>query len=311
MRTYFSGYRNVYLFLDDEPDATDFINNVVRPSLDCIVTLVPSGGENGYMLQQYYKLNGGEFSDAEYLLPLDSDMVFFRRSTPVDWIHEGKAFILYGAWRSPQHFPPPKLMSAVMGVLQRRTHDLNVYIDALRSHASRLDVEILEDLGGKIVFSYGGQCYDLDSARLHTTWLSSIKPLTNNPIDSMRIHYMLTKEGLKHVKQKIFEYTGEDLRNSILDVSKFPIFSEYQAYGNIVHDCGSSDLGHSFISESDHKYLELAQNLPTIKCNTRADSAYAAYREIVDGKYAQQTNRNSVLKELRGSRSDHLGEEWH
>jgi hypothetical protein len=311
IRVYFTGYRNVYLFLDDEPDAVDFINNVVRQALDCIVNVVPCGNDQGYMLQQYFKLNGGEFSDADYLLPLDSDMVFFRRSTPADWLHAGKAFVLYGAWQSPQHFPPPKLISEVIGLIGRRTHDLCAYIEAIRTAAGRLRVNILEDLDGKIVFSYEGQCYDLDSARLHSTWLSSIKPITKDPIDTMRIHYMLSKEGLNHVKQKITEYTSQDLRSSILNARLFPIFSEYQVYGNIVRDCQFSDLGHCFIAESDKRYTILADQLPTIKCNTRAESAYQAYHEIIAGRYAKQTNRLAVVSDLRQSRTQFPGEEWH
>lgn len=49
---------------------------------------------NGYLFQQWVKLNAHTYSDADYIMFVDSDCVFTKPTTPNDFIKSGKPMIL-------------------------------------------------------------------------------------------------------------------------------------------------------------------------------------------------------------------------
>lgn len=49
---------------------------------------------NGYLFQQWVKLNAHTYSDADYIMFVDSDCVFTRPTSPSDFIKSGKPVIL-------------------------------------------------------------------------------------------------------------------------------------------------------------------------------------------------------------------------
>lgn len=49
---------------------------------------------NGYLFQQWVKLNAHTYSDADYIMFVDSDCVFTKSTTPNDFIKSGKPMIL-------------------------------------------------------------------------------------------------------------------------------------------------------------------------------------------------------------------------
>lgn len=51
-------------------------------------------GFRGYLFQQWIKLNAHTYSDADYILFVDSDCVFTKSTTPNDFIKSGKPVIL-------------------------------------------------------------------------------------------------------------------------------------------------------------------------------------------------------------------------
>ena len=311
IRKYFSDYNKLYIILDDDLNVSAFKNDIFSIISDADISVVPSGGSDGYLIQQFYKLNGSNFSDSEYLLPLDSDMVFFRNSSPFEWLFESKAFIPFGSWRSPQNFPPTEFMGKLVEAMGYRTHDLHSYVRFIRLNGHNLEVDILEDLGEKLVLKYKGSVYDIDANRPHTTWLSSIKSLAQYPIDSMRQHYMFTALGIDRVKSDITKYSqNSNLLQSMLDFRKFPVFSEYQVYGNILNNYKENDYGHILIGESEPIYREVVGSLPIVKCNTRTDSAFEMYEEIINGRFQSAVNRGLVLSEIRNARKSWISEEW-
>jgi FkbM family methyltransferase len=58
--------------------------------LDVWSVQVPEQCEDGYLSQQMFKLNAHQFSDADYILHVDSDTVFNKPFTPDDFIRDGK-----------------------------------------------------------------------------------------------------------------------------------------------------------------------------------------------------------------------------
>jgi len=311
IKNFFNGYNKIYIFLDDENGVQEFIDDGIKKIVKADVRIVPCSYEDGYMKQQYYKLNGGRFSDAEYLLPLDSDMVFYRPSTPADWLYDGLAFINYGNWSSPQNFPTTSLITSIIRKIGHRTHDLNSYNSCIRDSINELDIKVIEDIGSKIVLLYEGRYYDIDSSRPHTTWLSSIKNISEKPIDTMRLHYIFTKSGLNYINKFITDYTKQDLFSSILNIEKFPVFSEYQVYGNIINLSNHNEYGHILFEENSNEYHFASKKLPIIKCNTRQESSFFVYEEIINGKYACEVDRYHVLNKIRTERAHFSGEEWH
>ena len=79
----------------------------------------------------------------------------------------------------------------------------------------------------------------------------------------------------------------------------FPVFSEYQVYGNLIKD-NPEDLNHSLLGPDN--YSHFTSNLPVIKCNSRQESAFSVYEEILNGSYCDYSDRNHVLQLIRIAR---------
>lgn len=61
-------------------------------------TLINMRG-NGYIMQQYYKLNCHSYSDADFFFILDSDMVFIKKFSIYDFVRDGNIVWYYREYR--------------------------------------------------------------------------------------------------------------------------------------------------------------------------------------------------------------------
>ena len=101
---------------------------------------------------------------------------------------------------------------------------------------------------------------------------------------------------------------GMALDSAVDSGNIFPIFSEYQVYGNLVKD-NPSPLHHTMLGPDNYNHF--TSNLPAIKCNSRQESAYSVYEEILNGLYSGCSDRNQVLQSLRVARQAvNPNEEW-
>ena len=308
IKKYFSGYQKIYLFLDEEDDVRLFAEKVYELGLNIHISYVTTDQRSGYIYQQYFKLNGPCFSTADFLLPLDSDMIFYRPSCVNDWFYEGKPFIPYGRWPNLESFPPNDLITNVIINMPQRTHDLSFFIDHLIDNFEARNVVISNFNGETLSFTYKSNNYELSKKRLHDTWISCIRDLTVNPIDAMRAHFIFSVSGLNYVRKVICDLTKLSFQDAIFDIRSFPTFSEYQIYGNIMFDNKFYGSDHIFL-EGDNATVA-TNNLPIIKCNSRMESAFDVYVSILDGDYENFNTRSEVLKTIRALRRDFIGEDW-
>ena len=166
-----SGYRRLYLFLDNEACFNEFqesIRDFIRPEWQ--IQLCDAYSRSGYLQQQLYKLNFFKFSDADFILPLDSDMIVYRESTVEDWLFDGKAVIPFGNWDSLCSYPPVGLHSKIveMGLEVRHSIDQMIFFIKERSH--ELGCTNLNESNGALRFAYDGSIYSLDPRRPHRAW---------------------------------------------------------------------------------------------------------------------------------------------
>lgn len=307
IRLFLIDYKKIFLVLDDEVEVEKFLQNAILPDRT-IVRIVPQKADTtGYIYQQYFKLNGDQFSSANYLLPIDSDTVFFRSATVQDWFVEGSPFIAYGNWRDCNSFPPNELISQVIQGIGWRTHDINLYMNELRTKKDVYGMSIDSDNGSKLCFKYKGMSYILDSSNLHATWLSSIQHLTSSPIDSMRAHYIFSKEASEYVRDHITQLFKVNFLTAISDPNFFPVFSEYQVYGNLINNAPNK-FGYKFFDDTQSALI--LDKLPIIKCNSRTDSATEVYQRIIKGAFANENSRNEVLRKIRLERKLLSAEDW-
>jgi hypothetical protein len=307
IRLFLMDYKKIFLVLDDEVEVEKFLQNTILPDRT-IVRIVPQKADTtGYIYQQYFKLNGDQFSSANYLLPIDSDTVFFRSATVQDWFVEGSPFIAYGNWRDCNSFPPNKLISQVIQGIGWRTHDINLYMNELRDKKDVYGVSIDSDNGSVLRFKYEGVPYILESSNLHATWLSAIQHLTQFPIDSMRAHYIFSREASQYIRDYIVKLFNTDFLSAISNVNAFPVFSEYQVFGNLINGVPNR-FGYKFFDDTQSSII--LDKLPIIKCNSRADSAMEVYQRIIKGAFANENSRNEVLHKIRLERKLFSAEDW-
>ena len=295
-----SGYRRLYLFLDNEDGVNEFcksIGDLVRPQW-CI-QICDSYSRSGYLEQQLYKLNFGRFSDADFILPLDSDTIVYRESTVEDWLLDGKAVIPFGNWESPCSYPPVGLHTKTIEMGLEVRHSIDQMIQIIKEKYRELGCSNLNESGSSLNFVYDGSRYSLDSSKPHRVWLSSIRRLSEHPIDTMRVHYMFSKEGIDHVLSRISSDLGMPLDLAVDSPCAFPVFSEYQVYGNLIND-NPEAFNHAMICPDN--YSESTHFFPIVKCNSRQPSAYSVYESILEGLYAEYSNRNEFLQALRSER---------
>lgn len=295
-----TGYRKLFLFLDDEEYTEAFcgsISSYVQPNWEiqrCVKYARP-----GYIEQQLYKLNVRNFTDADFILPLDSDMVVFRKADVNDWLIEGKAVIPYGSWTSPCSYPPVGLHSKMISEGLDVRHNIEQMIALIRQKHSALGCSNLLEHDNVLSFTYDGSRYSLSRANPHSAWLSSIRQLTDSPIDTMRAHYMFSKPGICHLNSRIFSMFGVPLDIAVDSSEIFPVFSEYQVYGNLIKE--SPDLlRHTMVGPDS--YHSFTSRLPVIKCNSRQETATPVYDNILNGLYSNCPDRNHVLQLIRTSR---------
>jgi hypothetical protein len=295
-----TGYRNLYLFLDDEDGFNEFyesIRNLASPQWQ--VCRCDFYSRSGYLEQQLYKLNFSKFSDADFILPLDSDMIIYRESTVWDWLLDGKAVIPFGNWESLCAYPPVGLHSRIVKMGLEIRHSIDQMISFIKESPRELGCSNLSWSGNILSFVYEGSRYSLDSSKPHRAWLSSIRQLSDHPIDTMKAHYMLSRNGIDHVHMRISKDFGMSLDVAVDSYEVFPVFSEYQVYGNLINE-NPEAFNHTMIGPDN--YSQFTQNLPVIKCNSRQSSSYSVYDQILDGFYSEFSNRNYFLQTLRAER---------
>jgi len=304
-----SGYRKLYIFLDEEDGFHEFyecIEDLIRPQW--LIQLCDAYSRSGYLEQQLYKLNFHKYTDADFILPLDSDMIIFRESTVEDWLFNGKALIPFGNWESAGSYPPLSLHSRLINEGLAVRHNIDQMVDIIKIKHKELGCSNLVESGGKLGFIFSGSMYSLDRNRPHTAWLSSIRQLTEEPIDTMRAHYMFSREGIDYLESRILSDFGMSLDSAVDSPEVFPVFSEYQVYGNLIRDYPES-LNHNMIGPEN--YSHFTSGLPVIKCNSRQESAYFVYEEILNGSFSEYTDRNQLLQVLRTQRQAfNTKEEW-
>lgn len=89
-----TGFRNVVL-VTPKKDGEDFEHIYIKPKFTQIS--VAEFGE-GYLYQQAVKANAHEFTDAEYILHIDSDCMMTRPICPETFMNEGKSWWLYTSY---------------------------------------------------------------------------------------------------------------------------------------------------------------------------------------------------------------------
>jgi hypothetical protein len=304
---YFSGYNRFIVYLDDDNLCRQFSSTYSANNFE-FHFVVPKH-LNGYIYQQFIKLNGLKISDADYLLPIDSDMIFFRASTPADWFVDEKPFINYGKWIEPELFPPIDFPVSILNKINYRTHDLRLLFEEFKKNLDHSPFKLVSEEENEVVLSRDQEKYKINKNRLHDTWMWCLKNIVTEPIDTMRIHYIFERECLDYVAEKLEQYTGKSLEDAIFDLEYFPVFSEYEVYGNLIFNSEKFQDKYLFYKDGIEAQ-NVAANLPVIKCNSRVDSAFQVYDEILNEKYSEYKNRNEVLKEIRTRRSSSLNEDW-
>lgn len=74
-------------------DLVNIVSPVMPPFLSkftAMYRMKPEYGENGYLSQEVFKLKSDEFTDADYILFMDSDTQFVRSVTPETFFKDGK-----------------------------------------------------------------------------------------------------------------------------------------------------------------------------------------------------------------------------
>jgi hypothetical protein len=303
---YLTGFDNFFVVLEDDAECREFSTSYNNKFFNFY--FVDSVIEGGYIYQQFVKFDGLNLSSAEYILPLDSDMVFFRHCNCSDWFFNGKPFIPYGNWVNAFDFPKPDLIAKVLRQLPSRTHDIRLICDELILNHDYYGIQITINDDEVLKFALNGKGFEVNKKRLHDTWIWSVMNLTDSPIDTMRLHYIFEKDCLGFVKKRISELTGQALIDAIFNIDVFPVFSEYQVYGNVVFN---SQLGESkYIFLKDAEYYQASSCLPIVKCNSRVDSAYEAYELILNGAYNDFKSRNELLQKIRHDRAAFSSEDW-
>lgn len=82
-----SGFRRVVVVIPDDPEVIGFGMGMSNP--DCRTVRVPESG-CGYLFQNACKANAHEYSDADFILFIDSDTVLTRPVTPETFMRDGK-----------------------------------------------------------------------------------------------------------------------------------------------------------------------------------------------------------------------------
>jgi hypothetical protein len=304
-KKYLTGFNEFIVVLEDDLDCRRFAE--LHEDGFFKFYFVPPVLNNGYIYQQFVKLNGLGLSSADYLLPLDSDMVFFRYANCSDWFVDGKPYLPYGNWVNAVDFPTVELMAAFIHSMSSRTHDLRLISDAIVNNLLNIDLNITVNNERTLKFDHNGRGYEVSKARLHDTWISSIKNIVSSPIDTMRSHYIFERDCLKYVKFKIETYTGLSMEEGIFKIDYFPVFSEYQVYGNLIYE---SEFRSKYLFVKEPEYYSSIEKMPVIKCNSRVDSVFDFCNVIVDGVYELYQSRSKVLEDVRKVRSSFPSEDW-
>jgi len=303
---YLKGFDNFFVVLEDDMECREFSQSFDHNFFE--FHFVHPVVDGGYIYQQFVKLDGLNLSSADYLLPLDSDMVFFRQCNCLDWFFNGKPFIPYGDWVNASDFPKPDLIAKVLRQLPSRTHDLRLICDELVLKSDFYGIQITVNNDEILKFALNGKGFEVNKKRLHDTWIWSIMNLTDTPIDTMRVHYIFEKDCLDYVKKRIYNLNSQPLIDSIFDIDYFPVFSEYQIFGNLIFNSQLGNSKYNFLKDSQH--YQASSSLPIVKCNSRVDSAYDAYQLILDGIYNNFKSRNELLQIIRRDRADYPSEDW-
>jgi hypothetical protein len=90
---FLTGYNKIIICVP-ENDYNKFLESFKFPNLNIEVHSVNEYG-NGYLYQQYIKMTAHKYSDAEYILYSDSDLIYDRPTNINDLIIDGKSEILY------------------------------------------------------------------------------------------------------------------------------------------------------------------------------------------------------------------------
>lgn len=94
-----SGFRNVVVVIPSAPGCRERFNSAMAGTLEPIldnvnlIDVVEHG--EGYLYQQAIKACAHEFTDAEYILHIDSDTMFTRHVTPLTFFRGGQILWLY------------------------------------------------------------------------------------------------------------------------------------------------------------------------------------------------------------------------
>lgn len=302
---YFTGFNEFIVVLEDDVACRSFAElyndnffkfHFVSPIFN-----------NGYIYQQFVKLNGLCLSSADYLLPLDSDMVFYRNSTCLDWFNDEKPYLPYGNWVNVDNFPTIEMMAMFINSMDNRTHDLRLITEAIELNFLKFGLEITVNDENILKFDFNGRGYEISKKRLHDTWISSLKNISLKPIDTMRSHYIFERDCLNYVKSKIEAYTSLPMIEAIFNTEFFPVFSEYQVYGNLIFD---SSLHNKYLYIKEPEYYSILDKMPIIKCNSREESAFDFYEQILGGRYELSHSRSKVLQDIKKIRVLFPMEDW-
>lgn len=94
---YLTGFNKVILLIPKR-DEKLFVEMVTIPAGLSIEIIFVEDQGNGYLKQQFYKLNAYNYSTADYILFDDSDCIIHYAQNLQDYISTGKPEILYTSW---------------------------------------------------------------------------------------------------------------------------------------------------------------------------------------------------------------------
>jgi hypothetical protein len=105
IKVFCKGFRNVIIVTDSGKDFPDDLKNIIPIKL-FYIEMPNSFSHNieygvGYLWQQYIKLSWYKYTDAEYVLVMDSDQMFTQPTTPEKFMRKKKYTWYFERWISP------------------------------------------------------------------------------------------------------------------------------------------------------------------------------------------------------------------
>ena len=258
----------------------------------------------GYLDQQCLKLSASEYTACDYILHVDSDMVFWRPFNIQDFLHQNLPLIPFADWSRNCFIHNHQVRS-----LQKYLNDDFFFIGKLEDYLSRLDNEQLLYLGysefrsdkySNVLIGTDGTVYRWSTAYPDLLWIVSSRLIApQTPFDTMRSHYIIDRSQLSELRNIIIQRYG-----SIWDLAysrdAVPVFSEFQIIGNYIldrHYRAEKSLCFPLPYQLLYNLETFGAKIPVVKYQLK-DHPISVYTSILNGDFSHLHTKSQMVNAL-------------